>query len=58
MNSSDFASKKLKGRDVSAAPWINNYNKKCRSLLPICEADAPLFLSAVYKLVHKRKNIK
>ena len=56
MNSSDFASKKLKGRDVSAAPRINNYNnsgstkeaQKCRTLLPICEADAPLFLSAVY----------
>ena len=27
MNSSDFASKMLKGRDVSAAPRINNYNK-------------------------------
>ena len=33
MNSSDFASKKLKGRDVSAAPLINNYNQKGRSMI-------------------------
>ena len=27
MNNTDFNSKKLKGRGLSSAPWINNYNK-------------------------------
>ena len=65
MNNTYFASKKLKGRDVSAAPRINNYNnsvstkevQKCRTLLPICEAGAPLFLSAVYNKKYTSEKI-
>ena len=33
MNNTNFASKILKGRDVSAAPWINNYEQNGRSMI-------------------------
>ena len=57
MNNTNFVSKILKGRDVSAAPLMNNYNQNERTLLPICEADETLFLSAVYNKKYTSEKI-